>query len=81
MGDASAVGCVGQLLVGTRGTNGCGEALVKIRGGSESYLAWSDEPLAKGTDVLVVHVRGPREVVVVPWTDPIAQLRSDQMPG
>ncbi|HEV7649339.1 MAG TPA: hypothetical protein VGP26_14385 [Actinophytocola sp.] len=68
--DLSPIGCTGVLVVGTRGAKGPGEVLVKIRGGSEAFLAFSDEPLAKGTTVLVVDTRGARSVGVTPWTDP-----------
>ena len=68
--DLSPIGCTGVLVVGTRGAKGPGEVLVKIRGGSEAFLAFSDEPLAKGTTVLVVETRGARSVGVTPWTDP-----------
>jgi hypothetical protein len=64
--DLSAVGCLGVITVATRGTDGTGEVVVSVRGGSESFLAWSDEPLAKGAQVVVVDVRGPRTVQVVP---------------
>src|SRR5437899_3150736 len=52
--DDAVIGCVGVLHVGTRGQRGPGEVVVQVRGGSEAFLAWSDEPLAKGTQVLVV---------------------------
>src|ERR1700722_11771788 len=68
--DASAIGCVGTLLVATRGTRGAGEVLVTVRGSKETLLAWSDEPLPKGSKVLVVEARGPRTVVVEPWNQP-----------
>jgi hypothetical protein len=45
--------------------------LIKIRGGSETFLAFSDEPLPKGATVLVVDFRGARAVDVTPWTDPM----------
>ncbi|NJC73994.1 hypothetical protein HC031_30410 [Planosporangium thailandense] len=64
-GDPSAVGRTGVLTVATRGAAGPGEVLVKIRGGSETYLAWSDEPLPRGTTVLVVESRGARALTVV----------------
>ncbi|MEE6178092.1 hypothetical protein [Mycobacterium sp. 050134] len=67
MSDASAVGCVGTLTVATRGDRGAGEVLVTVRGSKEAFLAWSDEPLPKGSSVLVVGVRGARAVVVEPW--------------
>lgn len=67
MGDASLVGCVGSLIVATRGDAGTGEVLLNVRGSKEAYLAWSDRPLPKGTNVLVVDTRGPRAVMVEPW--------------
>jgi hypothetical protein len=69
-GDPTAVGRVGVLTVGTRGSAGPGEVLIKIRGGSESFLAWSDEPLPKGTSVLIIESRGARAVSVVRWSEP-----------
>ncbi len=68
--DLSPVGCTGVLVIGTRGGEGPGEVLIKIRGGSEAFLAFSDEPLPEGTTVLVVEARGARSVGVTPWTDP-----------
>jgi hypothetical protein len=70
--DLSVVGCVGVLTLGTRGSAGPGEVLIKIRGGSETLLAWSDEPLPQGGSVLIVDLRGPRTVDVVAWTDPLS---------
>jgi hypothetical protein len=68
-GDLSVVGCLGILAIGTRGQDGPGEVLVKISGGSESYLAWSDRPLPRGTTVLVLESRGARAVLVSAWHD------------
>jgi membrane protein implicated in regulation of membrane protease activity len=68
--DLSPLGRIGVLLIGTRGPDGPGEVKVKIRGGSETYLAYSDEPLARGTTVLVVETRGARTVSVTSWSDP-----------
>jgi hypothetical protein len=65
--DLSAVGCVGLLTIATRGADGPGEVLIRIRGGTETYIAWSTEPLEEGTSVLVVESRGARAVDVVPW--------------
>ena len=70
--DESVVGYVGPLIVATRGAAGAGEVILKVRGGSEAYLAWSADPLPKGAHVLVVHLKGPRTVDVVPWEDPFA---------
>ncbi|MEC3992202.1 hypothetical protein VSR01_01020 [Actinacidiphila sp. DG2A-62] len=69
--DEAVVGCTGELLIGTRGPEGPGEVLVRVRGGSEAFLAWSDEPLARGATVLVVDSRGSRQVDVIAWDDPL----------
>jgi len=68
VGDVSVVGCVGSLIVATRGTAGPGEVVLKVRGSKEAYLAWSEEPLPRGTEVLVIDIRGARTVLVEPWT-------------
>ena len=69
--DEAAIGCVGILIIGTRGTAGPGEVVIKIRGGSEAYLAWSDTPLKKGATVLVIDSRGARAVDVIEWAGPL----------
>jgi hypothetical protein len=66
----SAVGSVGRLTVGTRGAAGPGEVLLRIRGGSETFLAWSDDPIAKGSTVLVIEDRGARAVAVITLAGP-----------
>jgi hypothetical protein len=75
--DEAAIGCVGVLHVATRGSAGPGEVLIKIRGGSETYLAWSDKPLQKGTTVLVIDSRGARAVDVIEWADPAGTIGGD----
>ncbi|MFJ2739948.1 hypothetical protein ACIO3O_09780 [Streptomyces sp. NPDC087440] len=72
--DEAVIGCPGELLVGTRGAAGPGEILVRVRGGSETFLAWSEEPLPRGTTVLVIASRGARQVDVVEWADPLDLL-------
>ncbi|MDX6353965.1 MAG: hypothetical protein QOF98_868 [Streptomyces sp.] len=69
--DDAVIGCTGELLIATRGEAGPGEVLVPVRGGTEAFLAWSEEPLAKGTTVLVVDSRGTRQVDVISWVDPL----------
>ncbi|WP_042369761.1 hypothetical protein [Streptacidiphilus neutrinimicus] len=69
--DEAVIGCTGRLLIGTRGSEGPGEVLVRVRGGSEAFLAWSEQPLAVGTTVLVIESRGARQVDVIEWTDPL----------
>ena len=70
-GDASLIGSIGVLIVATRGQAGPGEVLLKIRGGSEAYIAWSAEPIPRGSTVLVIESRGTRTVDVSEWTDPL----------
>ncbi len=67
--DESSIGRVGVLIVGTRGGDGPGEVLIKIRGGTEAFLAWSETPLPRGATVLVVESRGARAVDVIEWED------------
>jgi hypothetical protein len=73
--DSSAIGSVGVLTVGTRGERGPGEVRIKIRGGSEAFIAWSEEPLPQGATVLVIEARGPRALDVMEWaSDPLDEL-------
>ena len=65
--DDATIGVVGVLTVATRGDKGAGEVLIKVRGGSECFIAWSDNPLARGTKVLVINHRGSRTVDVIEW--------------
>jgi hypothetical protein len=65
------IGAIGVLTVATRGQAGPGEVLIKIRGGSETYIAWSPTPLPRGATVLVIESRGTRAVEVSAWTDPL----------
>jgi hypothetical protein len=68
--DDSPVGSIGTLLVGTRGVDGPGEVQLSIRGSRECFLAYSDQPMAAGSTVLVVETAPHRQVTVVGWTDP-----------
>ncbi len=70
-GEPSLIGSIGVLCVATRGPAGPGEVLLSIRGGTEAYIAWSAEPIAKGKTVLVLESRGTRTVDVSEWTDPL----------
>jgi hypothetical protein len=77
--DESSIGSVGVLTVATRGADGPGEVHIKIRGGSETFLAWSDTPLPKGSTVLVIDSRGARTVDVIEWEDALGE--SPHIPG
>jgi hypothetical protein len=65
--DTAPIGRVGVLLLATRGSAGPGEVLVRVRGGRETYIAWSEQPLAKGATVLIIDARGARNVDVIEW--------------
>ena len=77
--DESSVGRVGVLTIATRGSAGPGVVLIKIRGGSEAFLAWSEKPLPKGATVLVIESRGARTVDVIEWEDVLGD--SPRLPG
>jgi hypothetical protein len=72
--DAAVIGSIGVITVATRGPAGPGEVLVPIRGGSETFIAWSPEPLPRGSTVLVIESRGTRTVDVSPWADPFVHF-------
>ena len=74
--DDSVVGTVGIIVIATRGRAGPGEVWVRVRGGSEKFLAWSETPLPRGTTVLITDSLGPRTVDVVPWDDPLGETPS-----
>jgi hypothetical protein len=76
-GDVACIGCEGVLTIGTRGDAGPGEVLVQIRGGRETFIAWSPSPLPKGTTVLVIDSRGTRTVDVMEWTGPLGAAGND----
>jgi hypothetical protein len=58
------------VITATRGRSGPGEVELEIRGGVETFIARSPEPLARGTAVICVSTVGPRSVIVLPWADP-----------
>lgn len=62
----TVIGQVGVLTIASRGAGGPGEVMVRLRGGSETYLAWSESPLPVGASVLIVDTRGARTLGVVP---------------
>jgi hypothetical protein len=62
----SVVGVVGRVTVPIP-ADGPGEVLLPIRGGTEAFAAWSDQPIHKGTRVLVVESTSARSVIVTPF--------------
>lgn len=67
MSDPEVVGRVGRVVTRVRGGTLPGEVAVPVRGTTETYLAWCDEPVERASAVLVIAERGPRQVDVVPW--------------
>ena len=70
----SPIGLAGRITTATRGADGAGEVEVRIRGGTEIFIARSAEPLAKGQAVIIAQTLGPRTVIVLPWADPVDSL-------
>ena len=62
------VGRIGRVTVGIR-EGRPGEVMLPVRGGTEAFAAWSDEPIPKGLHVVVVECRSPRSVFVTPFPD------------
>jgi hypothetical protein len=61
----SLIGTVGRVTVSIP-ANGPGEVLLPVRGGSEAFAAWSDEPIARHSRVVVVDALSARSVLVTP---------------
>ena len=64
--DFDVVGTTGTVVVATRGAAGAGEVLLRVGGGSQAYIARSEQPIDKGTTVLVIADLGGRTVLVIP---------------
>ena len=59
----SLLGKVGRVTVSIP-LQGPGEVLLPVRGGSEAFAAWSDEPIARHSRVIVVESLSARSVFV-----------------
>jgi hypothetical protein len=64
--DSDLVGLIGQLTVSVPDDGGPGEVVLPIRGGTEAFTAYADEPIPKHTVVVVVDKRSTRSVTVTP---------------
>jgi hypothetical protein len=62
----SIVGVIGRITVPIP-ANGPGEVLLPVRGGTEAFAAWSDQPIEKHAQVLVVECTSGRSVIVTPF--------------
>ena len=66
--DDQLLGRIGRVTVPVP-PEGPGEIVVAIRGGTERFAAWCDEPLAKHSSVVVIGVRSPRSVDVASFPE------------
>jgi hypothetical protein len=68
-GDAeeSLLGKVGRVTVSIP-VNGAGEVLLPVRGGTEAFAAWCDEPVPRHSRVVVVECMSARSVLVTPFS-------------
>lgn len=48
---------------------GPGEIVIAIRGGTERFAAWCDQPIAKHAPVVIVGERSARSVDVAPFPE------------
>lgn len=62
----SVVGRPAYVTVAIPGGNRAGEVLLRVRGGTESYIAYSDQPVGVGSEVVVLADRGACSVLVAP---------------
>jgi hypothetical protein len=72
--DTSPIGLVGRIVTASRGPAGPGEVELRIRGGRETFIAISSEPIPVGDSVIVLADLGPRRVEVSPWNDPFDSI-------
>lgn len=63
----SLLGAVGRVTVSIP-ADGPGEVLLPVRGGSEAFAAWSDEPIPRHSRVVVVDCISARSVFVMPFS-------------
>lgn len=61
------LGTVGRVTVSIP-RDGPGEVLLPVRGGTEAFAAWSDEPIPRHTRVVVVDCISARSVLVMPFS-------------
>ena len=59
------IGKVGRVTVSVP-SKGPGEVLLTVRGGTEAFAAWSDEPIERHSRIVVVDILSARSVFVTP---------------
>ena len=65
--EETLLGKVGRVTVSIP-AHGPGEVLLTVRGGTEAFAAWSDEPVPRHSRVLVVDCMSARSVFVTPFS-------------
>jgi hypothetical protein len=63
--EESLLGKIGRVTVSIP-AGGPGEVLLSVRGGTEAFAAWSDEPIARHSRIVVVDTMSARSVFVTP---------------
>jgi hypothetical protein len=63
--EESLLGKIGRVTVSIP-ADGPGEVLLPVRGGTEAFAAWSDEPIMRHRRVVVVDSMSGRSVFVTP---------------
>jgi hypothetical protein len=63
--EESLLGKIGRVTVSIP-ADGPGEVLLPVRGGTEAFAAWSDEPIMRHRRVVVVDSISSRSVFVTP---------------
>jgi hypothetical protein len=63
--DQDLLGTIGRVTVSIP-VGGPGEVLLPVRGGTEAFAAWSDEPIPRHSRVVVVEHMSGRSVAVTP---------------
>jgi hypothetical protein len=70
----NAVGKVAKVVSRIRGTAGPGEVTVLVSGTYETYLAYCDTVLERGTEALLISSHSSGSFNVVPWPDTTTAL-------
>lgn len=63
-GPGTVVGLAAYVSLSIPGGAEPGEVVVRIRGGTETYIAFSDQPIPEGAQVVVIADRGARSLSV-----------------
>jgi hypothetical protein len=65
----SAIGKVAKVVARIRGAAGPGEVCLMVSGTWETFLAYSDTVLEKGSEALLISSHSSGSYNVVPWPD------------